>query len=63
MRFPIEEADEWWGFSTPLCINVIYLEHNKRRYHDLALWVKGTPDGDICGGMAMTAYEIEEMKK
>ena len=62
LRFPIEEADEWWGSSTPLCINVIYLEHYKRRYHDLAIWVKGTPKGEVCGGTAMTAYEIGEMK-
>jgi hypothetical protein len=61
LRFPIEEADEWWGSSTPLCINMIYLEHYKRRYHDLGLWVKGTPKGEICGGTAMTAYEIGEM--
>ena len=63
LRFPIEEADEWWGSSTPLCINVIYLEHYKRRYHDLGLWVKGTPKGEICGGAAMTAYEIGEIRK
>jgi hypothetical protein len=63
LRFPIEEADEWWGSSTPLCINVIYLEHYKRRYHDLAIWVKGTPKGEVCGGTAMTAYEIEEIGK
>jgi hypothetical protein len=63
LRFPIEEADEWWGSSTPLCINVIYLEHYKRRYHDLAIWVKGTPKGEVCGGTAMTAYEIGEMRK
>jgi hypothetical protein len=63
LRFPIEEADEWWGSSTPLCINVIYLEHYKRRYHDLGLWVKGTPKGEICGGTAMTAYEIGEIRK
>ena len=62
LRFPIEEADEWWGSSTPLCINVIYLDHYKRRYDDLAIWVKGTPKGEVCGGTAMTAYEIGEMK-
>jgi hypothetical protein len=61
LRFPIEEANEWWGSSTPLCINLIYLGHYKRRYHDLGLWVKGTPKGEICGGTAMTAYEIGEM--
>lgn len=63
LRFPIEEADEWWGSSAPLCINMIYLEHYKRRYFDLELWVKGTPKGEICGGTALTAYEIEEMGK
>jgi hypothetical protein len=63
LRFPIEEADEWWGSSTPLCINVIYLDHYKRRYDDLAIWVKGTPKGEVCGGTAMTAYEIGEMRK
>jgi hypothetical protein len=61
LRFPIEEADEWWGSSAPLCINMIYLEHYKRRYFDLELWVKGTPKGEICGGTALTAYEIGEM--
>jgi hypothetical protein len=61
LRFPIEEADEWWGSATPLCINMIYLEHYKRRYFDLELWEKGTPKGEICGGTALTGYEIGEM--
>ena len=63
LRFPIEEADEWWGSSAPLCINIIYLEHYKRRYFDLELLEKGTPKGEICGGTALTAYEIEEIGK
>jgi hypothetical protein len=61
LQYPKAEEDEWWGSSTPLCINVIYLEHYNRRYHDLAIWVKGTPKGEVCGGTAMTAYEIGEM--
>jgi hypothetical protein len=61
LQFPENEADEWWGSSTPLCINMIYLEHYKRRYFDLELWEKGTPKGEICGGTALTGYEIEEM--
>ncbi len=62
LRFPIGEADEWWGSSAPLCINMIYLEHYKRRYNDLGIWVKGTPKGEICGGTAMTAFELNELR-
>jgi hypothetical protein len=42
---------------------MIYLEHYKRRYFDLELLEKGTPKGEICGGTALTAYEIGEMKQ
>jgi hypothetical protein len=27
----------------------------------LEQWEKGTPDGEMCGGSALTAYEIGEM--
>jgi hypothetical protein len=63
LRFPIEEADEWWGSSAPLCINMIYLEHYKRRYFDLELWEKGTPKGEICGGTALSGDELKYIVK
>ena len=27
------------------------------------LWEKDTADGEMCGGSALTQYELEEMKK
>jgi hypothetical protein len=30
---------------------------------ELELWEKGTPDGEMCGGSALTQYELDRMKK
>ena len=51
------------GSGIPPCINMIYTKHYKSRYTELELWEKGTPDGEMCGGSALTKYELEEMKK
>jgi hypothetical protein len=61
LQYPKAEEDEWWGSGIPPCINLIYLKHYKNRYNELALWEKGTPDGEMCGGSALTAYELEEL--
>jgi len=61
LQYPKAEEDEWWGSGIPPCINLIYLKHYKNRYNELALWEKGTPDGEMCGGSALTAYALEEM--
>jgi hypothetical protein len=45
-----------------MCINLSYTKYYKQRYFDLELWEKGTPDGEICGGTALTQYALEEMK-
>jgi hypothetical protein len=42
---------------------MIYLEHYKRRYFDLELWVKGTPKGEICGGTALSGDELKYIVK
>ncbi|MFM7005917.1 MAG: lysozyme inhibitor LprI family protein [Flavobacteriales bacterium] len=55
--------DEWTGSGIPTCINLSYTKYYKQRYFDLDLWEKGTPDGEMCGGTALTQYELEEMKK
>jgi hypothetical protein len=55
--------DEWTGSGIPLCINSTYTKYYKQRYFDLELWEKGTPKGEMCGGTALTQYELEEMKK
>lgn len=55
--------DEWTGSGIPLCINSTYTKYYKQRYFDLELWEKGTPDGEMCGGTALTQYELEEMEK
>ena len=60
MQYP---EDEWTGSGIPTCINSTYTKYYKQRYFDLELWQKGTPDGEMCGGTAMTQYELEEMKK
>lgn len=62
LQYPKAEEDEWWGSGVPPCINMIYTAHYKSRYLELELWEKGTPDGEMCGGSALTAYELEEMK-
>jgi hypothetical protein len=61
LQYPKSEEDEWWGSGIPPCINLIFLKHYKSRYNELALWEKGTPDGEMCGGSALTTYELEEM--
>ena len=61
LQYPKAEEDEWWGSGIPPCINLIYLKHYKNRYNELGLWEKGSPDGEICGGSALTTYELEEM--
>jgi hypothetical protein len=63
LQYPKAEEDEWWGSGIPPCINLIYLEHYKSRYMELGLWEKGTPDGEMCGGSALTQWELEEMKQ
>ena len=55
--------DEWTGSAIPICINSTYTKYYKQRYYDLELWEKGTPDGEMCGGTALTQYELGEMKK
>jgi hypothetical protein len=40
---------------------LIFLKHYKSRYNELEQWEAGTPDGEICGGSALTTYELEEM--
>ena len=55
--------DEWTGSGIPMCINLTYTTYYKQRYFDLELWEKGTPDGEMCGGTALTQYALEEMKK
>jgi hypothetical protein len=61
LQYPKAEEDEWWGSGIPPCINLIYTKHYKNRYNELGLWEKGTPDGEMCGGSALTAYEMSEM--
>lgn len=63
LQYPKAEEDEWWGSGIPTCINLIYTQHYKSRYLELELWEKGTPDGEMCGGSALTQYEMEEMQK
>ena len=63
LQYPKAEEDEWWGSGIPPCINLIYLEHYKNRYMELGLWENGTPDGEMCGGSALTQWELEEMKQ
>ena len=55
--------DEWTGSGIPLCINATYTKYYKQRYSDLEPWEKGTPNGDMCGGTALSQYELEKMKK
>lgn len=55
--------DEWTGSGIPMCINSSYTKYYKQRYFDLELWEKGTAKGQMCGGTALTQYELEEMKK
>ena len=55
--------DEWTGSGIPMWINLTYTKYYKQRYFDLELWEKGTPDGEMCGGTALTQYALEEMKK
>ena len=59
LQFP---EDEWTGSGIPLCINSTYTKNYKQRYFDLELWEKGTPDGEMCGGTALTQYELEGME-
>ena len=63
LQYPKAEEDEWWGSGIPPCINLIYTKHYKNRYNELGLWEKGTPDGEMCGGSALTAYEMSEMSE
>lgn len=63
LQYPKAEEDEWWGSGIPPCINLIYLKHYKNRYNELGLWEKGSPDGEMCGGSALTQWDLEEMKK
>ena len=63
LQYPKAEEDEWWGSGIPPCINMIYTKLYKSRYMELELWEKGTPDGEMCGGSALTQYELGEMKK
>jgi hypothetical protein len=55
--------DEWTGSGIPMCINSSYTKYYKQRYFDLEVWEKGTAKGQMCGGTALTQYELEEMKK
>ena len=52
--------DKWTGSGIPLCINSAYTQYYKQRYFDLELWEKGTPEGEMCGGSALTQYELGE---
>ena len=61
LQYPKAEEDEWWGSGIPPCINLIYTQHYKNRYLELELWEKGTPSGEMCGGSALTQYDMEEM--
>jgi hypothetical protein len=61
LQYPKAEEDEWWGSGIPPCINLIYLKHYKNRYNELGLWEKGSPDGEMCGGSALTQWDLEEM--
>ena len=61
LQYPKSEEDEWWGSGIPPCINLIFLKHYKSRYNELEQWEVGTPDGEMCGGSALTTYELEEM--
>jgi hypothetical protein len=61
LQYPKAEEDEWWGSGIPPCINLIYTKHYKNRYNELGLWENGTPDGEMCGGSALTAYELNEL--
>jgi hypothetical protein len=63
LQYPKVEEDEWWGSGIPPCINLIYLKHYKNRYNELGLWEKGSPDGEMCGGSALTQWELGEMRK
>lgn len=63
LQYPKVEEDEWWGSGIPPCINLIYIKHYKNRYTELGLWEQGSPDGEMCGGSALTSYEIGEMGK
>ena len=63
LQYPKAEEDEWWGSGIPPCINLIYTKQYKNRYNELGLWENGTPDGEMCGGSALTAYELEEKAK
>ena len=61
LQYPKAEVDEWWGSGIPPCINLIFLKHYKSRYNDLAQWEVGTPNGEMCDGSALTAYELGAM--
>ena len=61
LQYPKAEEDEWWGSGIPPCINLIYTQHDKSRYFELELWENGTPDGEMCGGSALTQFALEEM--
>ena len=63
LEYPTQEEDEWWGSGVPPCINSIYEAYYKMRYQELELWEKGIPDGEMCGGLAMTQFELEEILK
>ena len=63
LQYPKAEEAEWWGSGIPPCINLIYTQHYKSRYLELELWEKGTPDGEMCGGSALTQWELGEMGK
>ena len=61
LQYPKAEEDEWWGTGIPPCINLIYTQHYKSRYLELELWEKGTPSGEMCGGSALTQYDMQEL--
>jgi hypothetical protein len=61
LQYPKAEEDEWWGSGIPPCINLIYTQHFKNRYLELERWEKGTPSGEMCGGSALTQFDMEEM--
>jgi hypothetical protein len=61
LQYPKAEEDEWWGSGIPPCINLIYTQHYKSRFLELESWEKGTPDGEMCGGSALTQFALQEM--
>jgi hypothetical protein len=57
LQYPKAEEDEWWGSGIPPC-----LKHYKSRYNELEQWEVGTPDGEMCGGSALTQFQLEKIK-